>query len=60
MDSRQHEIDRRKTAALTAIKRSMGAQGNEDAVDLFISHHLAEIDEAYWKTHLGTSRPEAN
>jgi len=50
------EVVRRTTVALAAIKQSIGT--NDDiGVDLFASHHLQELDQAYWRKHAGTPHP---
>ena len=38
------------------MERRLGTNG-EDAVDLFISHHLLEVEPAYWLEHTGTEKP---
>jgi hypothetical protein len=52
------EVARRKTAALAAIKRRFGTEDGEFDVNLFASHHLDELDSAYWQSHLGTTEPD--
>lgn len=55
----EKEIKRRKGVALVEIKRSFNDESAEvDAVKLFVSHHLEEIEPGYWLTHLGTAEPE--
>jgi len=51
------EVERRTAAALTAIKRTMDEGGGEFSVVLFASHHLEELDAAFWKKHTGTPHP---
>src|SRR5215831_715879 len=51
------EIQRRTTAALLAIKQAMNESDDDCSVKLFVSHHLQELDAAYWKKHAGTPRP---
>jgi hypothetical protein len=51
------DVDRRKAAALAAIKRALDSDEGEFSVALFVSHHLDELDAAYWKKHAGTPRP---
>lgn len=53
------EIERRTAAALAAIKRSLDEGDDDSAVLLFASHHVEELDSAYWKKHAGTTRPNA-
>ncbi len=55
MGQDQAEITRRTAAALDAIQKAF-AEG-DDAVTLFVSHHLEEIEEAYWQKHAGTPHP---
>ncbi|MCH9809478.1 MAG: DUF2004 domain-containing protein [Alphaproteobacteria bacterium] len=52
------ELKRREKAALDAIKHAFGATDDEYGVTLFVSHHLDEIEESYWVTHLKTAIPE--
>jgi hypothetical protein len=54
MDRNQKEIERRTTLALSRIKR-----GRSSSVSLFVSHHLAELDAAYWEERTGTPKPDA-
>ena len=50
------EIARRTKVALAAIKESIGTN-DDSGVDLFASHHLEELDPAYWQKHAGTPHP---
>ncbi|GAA0851693.1 hypothetical protein GCM10009113_36270 [Marinobacter szutsaonensis] len=43
--------------AIEAIKRSAGTEAGEYGIDGFVSHHLDELPESYWRKHLGTSAP---
>ena len=52
------EIERRTAAALAAIKASYGTAEAEYAATLFVSHHLEEIEAAYWTKHFGDPTPE--
>lgn len=52
------EIEKRTKIALEAIKRTFGTEEGEYGATLFVSHHLAEIEETYWQKHLGTAHPE--
>jgi len=59
MPHSSQEIARRTSAALAAIRESAD-QGDEDSgIALFASHHLEELDAAYWQKHAGTPRPSA-
>jgi hypothetical protein len=49
------EIERRTTLALAAITQSIGS--DQWGVDLFATHHLEELDPAYWQEHVGTPCP---
>lgn len=55
----QDEIKKRKQVALNAIKKSFGTSDAEYDVDLFIKHHLEEIESDYWVKHLKTEKPKA-
>jgi len=52
------EINKRKTAAVTAIRNAYGTEEDECGGTLFISHHLNEIEKSYWLKHIGTDMPE--
>ena len=52
------EITRREKAALAAIRSVFGTDEDEYGATLFASHHLEEIEGAYWQKHLGTTQPE--
>ncbi len=58
MQADQREIGRREKVALAAIKQSLNTEAGEFGASLFASHHLEELDGAYWKEHLDTPRPE--
>jgi hypothetical protein len=49
------EIARRTAAALAAIKESLSDE--DSAASTFASHHVEELDAAYWKKHVGTEMP---
>lgn len=51
------ESERRKKAALEAIKRAFDAKDEEADVVLFVDHHLAELPASYWQRHLGSDAP---
>jgi hypothetical protein len=48
-------IARRTGVALAAIRQLLDE--DESAVSLFASHHLEQMDSAYWSKHAGTPRP---
>ena len=54
----KNEIDKRQKLALSAIKQVFGTNEGEDGVNLFIEHHLDEVEKSYWKKHLNTESPE--
>ena len=58
MNIENDEVLRRKTLALAAIKKTFGTEEGEYGANLFVSHHLDEIDEEYWISHLGTDTPD--
>lgn len=51
------EIARRTAAALAAIRQAL--DDGDSAVSLFASHHIDELDAAYWTKHTGTASPSA-
>ena len=57
MPADRDEIKRREAVALAAIKGAFGTDHDEFGATLFASHHLEEIDPAYWKKHLSTETP---
>src|ERR1700733_2274002 len=57
MKDNTKEIERRKALALAAIKRILGKSEGKFSVTLFVSHHLDELDAAYWKKHAGAPKP---
>jgi hypothetical protein len=60
MKNRSKEIERRSAVALAAIKETMDKGEGEHSVALFVSHHLEELEAAYWKKHTGEARPSPN
>ena len=58
MPANPDEIKRREAAARAAIKNAFDAADAESEVALFISHHLAEIESAYWVQHFSTETPD--
>ena len=59
MDKQALEVARRTAVALAAIKRAMHSDEGESSVALFVSHHLEEIEESFWREHAGTPQPSA-
>ncbi|ABW30118.1 DUF2004 domain-containing protein [Acaryochloris marina] len=57
MTSTPNELARRTQVALEAIQDSTGTEAGKFGADLFVSHHLEEIDAAYWLERLGTGKP---
>ena len=52
------ELERRSAEAIAAIRRELNS--GESAVTRFVSHHIEEIDEAFWLKHCGTVQPQAS
>lgn len=50
-------IASREKAALAAIKQTFGTDAGEYGANLFATHHIEEVDGAYWQKHLGTEQP---
>ncbi len=50
---RRREIARRKAVSIAAIR----AQPLNECVEEFVTHHISEIDSAYWIQHTGTPSP---
>ncbi|WEI20161.1 DUF2004 domain-containing protein [Acinetobacter proteolyticus] len=55
--SEQAIVERREQLARHAMQEALENQQAEDSVELFIQHHLEEIESAYWQKHFGTSTP---
>ncbi|GAB5407284.1 MAG: hypothetical protein Aurels2KO_55150 [Aureliella sp.] len=60
MTASPDEIERRRKAAIDAIRRAHGTADDEHGATLFVSHHLDEIDDDYWIKHCGAARPDAS
>ena len=58
MPASADEIKRREASARDAIKRAFGTADDESGVALFVSHHLEELDSAYWKKHFSNETPD--
>ena len=58
MPANPDEIKKREAAARTAIKSIFNPAEKDSVVTLFVSHHLEELDAAYWKTHFSTEKPD--
>lgn len=52
------EIDERQASARQAIKSLYGRPEGEYGPTLFVSHHLDEIEPAYWLKTVGSERPK--
>jgi len=57
MKSNKKDIQRHTEAALLAIKQAISSSDEDSSVKLFVSHHLQELDAAYWTKHAGKPRP---
>ena len=53
------EFERRKAAALAAIDKAVGTEAGEFGIDLFITHHLEGLPQAYWQEQLATDTPNS-
>jgi hypothetical protein len=51
-------IQKRTESARAAIKAAYGTEDDEYGATLFVSHHLEEIESAYWEKQFGTAKPE--
>lgn len=58
MPTAKDGIERRRNAALNAIKRAFGTAADAHGATLFVSHHLEELGDDYWQKHCGTALPE--
>jgi hypothetical protein len=55
--SGQENIQQREHLARIAMREALENQKAEDSVELFIQHHLEEIEPSYWEKHTGTQKP---
>lgn len=53
------ELEKRKKAALAAIKAAYGTEEDEFGATLFVSHHLEEVESSYWEERFNNPKPEA-
>ena len=51
-------MEQRISAARKHLSAIYGTPGQESDLTLFVSHHLDDIDAAYWVKHTGTAAPE--
>jgi len=58
MAANPKEIKKREVAARAAIKKAFDPADEESEVTIFISHHLEELDSAYWRKHFSTAKPD--
>ncbi len=58
MAANPDEIKRRETAARAAIKQAFDPADDECMVTLFVSHHLEELESAYWQKHFSSEKPD--
>ena len=49
--------ENREQLARNAMCEALTNQQAEDSVELFIQHHLEEVDATYWQKHFGTNKP---
>ncbi len=54
----QAKLRRRVEAARAAIHAAYGTEGDEFGATLFVSHHLEELEPAYWEEQFQTARPD--
>lgn len=55
--SEQAIVKGREQLARVAIRAALENQQAEDSVELFIQHHLEEIEPDYWKKYCGSAVP---
>ena len=53
------EFERRRSAALAAIRLMFSNNDDSEGPALFVSHHLNEMDEDFWLKHCGVANPES-
>jgi len=55
--SEQAIVKGREQLARVAMRAALENQQAEDSVELFIQHHLEEIEPAYWEKYSGSAVP---
>lgn len=55
--SEQIIVKGQEQVARLAMRAALENQQAEDSVELFIQHHLEEIEPAYWEKYSGSSLP---
>ena len=55
--SEQAIVKGREQLARVAMRAALENQQAEDSVELFIQHHLEEIEPDYWKKYFGSAVP---
>ncbi|WP_436898622.1 DUF2004 domain-containing protein [Acinetobacter gyllenbergii] len=55
--SEQAMLEHREQLARRAMLDALENQQAEDSVELFIQHHLEEVESVYWQKHFGTATP---
>jgi len=55
--SEQAIVKGREQLARVAMRAALENQQAEDGVELFIQHHLEEIEPDYWKKYFGSAVP---
>ena len=53
----KQELKIREKIALDAIKASFGTENGEYGANLFVQHHLEELEKDYWEKQIGISSP---
>ena len=52
------DVAARETTARAGLLARLGTREAERGVTLFVTHHLDELPESYWREHVGVTRPE--
>lgn len=53
-----NQVARYEASAREHLGANYGTPGDEFGATLFVTHHLNEIDAAYWTKHTGTGTPD--
>lgn len=59
MTATPDEIERRRNAAIDAIRLAYGTPDDEHSATLFVSHHRDKIGAEFWLKHCGVACPNA-
>ena len=60
MPASQSKSKDEKSQRVPPSRKHSGTPDDEFGATMFVSHHLEELDSAYWKKHFSTEKPDAH